>query len=167
MKKTVIKSKVVINAEKDKVWDILSDFGNVQNLSPGIEKSYLTSDTKTGMGATRHCDFTTMNGQVEEKITDWNEGNSLKIELYDTKNIPMIRGMNALFNLKSIENKTVLTSVFEYHMNHVVGDVLNSLKMKKMNKKSWVLFMAGIKHYAETGENVNTKTKLDLTAVEQ
>ena len=49
MKKTTIESKVKINAPKDKVWDILSDFGNVQKLSPGIAKSYLTSDTKNGI----------------------------------------------------------------------------------------------------------------------
>jgi carbon monoxide dehydrogenase subunit G len=167
MKKTIIESKVEIKASKDKVWEILADFGNVQNLSPGIAKSYVTSDIKTGLGASRHCDFTAMGAQVEEKIIEWDKGNSLKIELFDGKNLPMIRGMKALFKLKSTDNGTILTSVFEYHMNNMVGDLLNGLKMKKMNKKTWVLFMAGIKHYAETGENVNKETKLDLSSVQQ
>ena len=166
MKKTTIESKVIINATRDKVWDILSDFGNVQKLSPGIAKSYLTSDTKNGIGATRHCDFTAMGSQVEEKIIEWNDGHSFKIELYDTKNLPLIQGMNASFKLESHNKETILTSIFEYHMNNFIGDLLNSLKMKKMNKKSWVQFMAGIKHYAETGENVNKETKLDLSTVE-
>ena len=166
MKKTRIESEVVINASKEKVWAALADFGNVQNLSPGIAKSYLTSDLKNGIGATRHCDFTVMGGQVEEKIIEWEEGSTMKIELYDAKNIPMIRGMQALFKLKSVENGTVLTSIFEYNMSNIVGDMLNNLKMKKMNKKTWVHFLAGIKHYTETGETVNQKTKLDLASVE-
>ncbi len=166
MKNTIIKNKVIINASKDKIWEILSDFGNVQNLSPGIEKSYLTSNIKNGLGATRHCDFTTMGSQVEEKIIGWNEGKSIKIELYDTKNIPMMKGMNAYFELESHKNGTKLTTIFEYRMSNIIGDLLNNLKMKKMNNKSWVLFMAGIKYYSETGENVNKETKLDLSPVE-
>jgi hypothetical protein len=35
-----------------------------------------------------------------------------------------------------------------------------------VNKKTWVLFLAGIKHYAETGENVSKETKLDLAGIE-
>ncbi len=166
MQQTKIKSKVIINASKEKVWNILSDFGNVQNLSPGIAKSYLTSDIKNGIGATRHCDFTAMGSQVEERIIEWDKGNSFKIELYDTKNIPMMKGMNAYFELETHKNGTKLTTTFEYHMNNIVGDLLNSLKMRKMNKKSWVLFLAGIKHYAETGKNVTKETTLDLSFVE-
>jgi carbon monoxide dehydrogenase subunit G len=165
MKNTTIKNTVIINAKKDRVWEILSDFGNVQNLSPGIAKSYLTSDINNGLGATRHCDFTSMGSQVEEKIIEWNQGNSFKIELYDTKNIPMIKGMNAHFKLEDHNNGTELTTTFEYYMNNFVGDIMNGLKMKKMNEKSWVLFLVGIKHYTETGESVTKETKLDLSAV--
>ena len=107
-----------------------------------------------------------MGAQVEEKIIEWNDGHSFKIELYDTKNLPMIQGMNASFKLESHNKETILTSIFEFHMNNIIGDLLNSLKMKKMNKKSWAQFMAGIKHYSETGEDVNKETKLDLPTVE-
>ncbi len=68
MKKTIIIRRVVIDAPKEKVWASLADFGNVQNLSPNVSKSYLTSDQISGLGATRHCDFTSMGAQVEEKI---------------------------------------------------------------------------------------------------
>ena len=165
MKKTIIKNSVTINVDKDKLWDILSDFGNVQNLSPGIAKSYLTSETKNGLGATRHCDFTSMGSQVEEKIIGWNKGKSFKIELYDTKNIPMMKEMNAFFELETEKEGTKLTTVFEYQMNNVVGKIFNNLKMKSMNEKSWLQFLAGIKHYSETGETVDEKTNLDLSTV--
>ncbi|MFT5822234.1 MAG: ligand-binding SRPBCC domain-containing protein [Crocinitomix sp.] len=166
MKDTIIKRKVTINASKEKVWEILADFGNVQNLSPNIAKSYLTSDALNGVGATRHCDFTAMGARVEEKIVEWNEGNSFKIHLYDAKNLPMLRGMQAHFELTSQNDATVLTGIFQYNMSNAIGNLLNSLTMRKMNEKSWIQFMAGIKHNTETGENVNKDTKLDLTVVE-
>ena len=128
MKNTIIKNSVIINASKEKVWDILSDFGNVQNLSPGIAKSYLTSTAKNGIGATRHCDFTSMGSQVEEKIVEWENGKSFKIELYDTKNIPMMKGMNAYFELESHKDGTKLSTTFTYHMKNIVGDLLNGTK---------------------------------------
>ena len=107
-----------------------------------------------------------MGGQVEEKVIEWNKGISLKIELYEPKNLPMIQGMIASFKLESSNKRAILTSVFEYHMNNIIGDLLNSLKMKKMNKKSWVQLLDGIKHYAEIGEDVSKETILDLSMVE-
>jgi hypothetical protein len=76
-----------------------------------------------------------------------------------------MKGMNAYFELETHKNGAKLTTIFKYHMNTIIGDLLNSLKMKKMNKKSWILFLAGIKHHAETGENVTKDTKLDLSLV--
>ena len=32
--------------------------------------------------------------------------------------------------------------------------------------KSWILFLAGIKHYTETDESATKETKLDLSAVD-
>ena len=99
MKKTIITRKISIKAPKQKVWEALADFGNVFKLSPNLEQSYLTSDQKVGVGATRHCDFVFMGAQVEERIVKWNEGESIKIEIYESKKIPMITGMNANLNL--------------------------------------------------------------------
>lgn len=167
MSKTIITRKVIIDAPKQKVWDALADFGNVQNMSPNIAKSYLTTEQVNGLGAERHCDFTTMGAQVEERIVEWNEGESLKIDIYERKNMPMIADILASFNLEESDNKVILLASFEYSMSSGLGNVMNSLVMKKMNIKSWELFIAGIKHHVETGENVNKVTQLDLSAVNQ
>jgi carbon monoxide dehydrogenase subunit G len=166
MKKTVITGRVAINAPKQRVWSALADFGNVQCLSPNIEKSYLTSDQKNGVGATRHCDFVSMGSEVEERIVEWNEGESLKIEIYESKNIPMIKGMEAEFKVSEEGGSTVVIGIFKYGMTNVFGGLLNSLTMKKMNQKAWIKFIAGIKHHVETGEDVKKETLLELSYVE-
>ena len=106
-----------------------------------------------------------MGAQVEERITEWNEGESMKIDIYESKNMPMITGMEAEFSLKADGDATLLTATFEYGMTNLLGNLMNSMTMKKMNEKAWVSFIAGIKHHVETGEDVEKSTKLDLTPV--
>ena len=117
MKKTIITRKVSIDAPKQKVWEVLADFGNVQSLSPNIEKSYLTTEKKNGVGAQRHCDFVSMGAQVEERIVEWNEGESLKIDIYERKNMPMITGMQAEFKVIEEGGKTLLIRKFRGMQN--------------------------------------------------
>lgn len=165
MSKTIIARKVAINASKEKVWEVLADFGNVQNLSPNIAKSYTTGDQPNGLGAERHCDFVAMGSQVEERITEWNEGTSMKIDIYERKNLPMVTGMGAEFVLSEENGQTIVTGTMEYRMSNAIGGFLNNTVMKKMNTKAWIDFMAGIKHNIETGEKVEKGTKLDRTPV--
>jgi len=149
------------------VWDALADFGNVQNMSPNISKSYLTTEQKSGVGAERHCDFTLMGAQVEERIVEWNEGESMKIDIYERKNMPMIADIFAEFKIEEKDNKVILRGDFEYSMSNSLGNIMNSLVMKKMNIKSWELFLAGIKHFVETGENVEKGIRLDTSSVSE
>lgn len=168
MKKTVIKRNITINASKDKVWEALADFGNVQNLSPNIKKSYLKSDDSdpVGLGSERHCDFYSMGASVDEKIIEWDEGKLMRIELYNPKNLPMIRDIEALFELEEKNDQTLIKGTFEYGMSNSIGRFFNKLTMEKMNTKSWVSFLAGIKHNLETGEKVDKNTSLNLEVVE-
>jgi len=165
MKKTLITGKVAIDAPKQKVWDALADFGNVQAMSPNIAKSYLTSDQKSGVGMERHCDFVMMGAEVEERIVEWDEGKSLKIDIYESKKMPMVTGMEAEFILEENGDQTILTGHFQYGMTNALGGLLNNLAMKKMNVKTWVGFLAGIKLHIETGELVDKKTVLDVSSV--
>jgi len=165
MKKTIITRKVVINAPKQKAWVVLADFGNVSRLSPNIVKSYSTTDLKQGIGAKRHCDFASMGAQVEEQIIEWNEGESMKIDIYESKNMPMITGMVAEFSAKTEGDMTTVTGTFEYKMANMFGNLMNKMIMKKMNEKAWDKFLAGIKHHIETSEAVDKNTKLDVSSV--
>ncbi|MFT6502258.1 MAG: carbon monoxide dehydrogenase subunit G [Crocinitomicaceae bacterium] len=165
MKKTIIDRKITINAPKHEVWDALADFGNVMNMSPNIAKSYLISDKKSGIGAQRHCDFTVMGAQVDEKITQWDEGNSMTIELYNLKRMPMMKEVQARFEVSEKEGKAVLNARFEYLISNPIGRFMNLVKMRKMNIKSWEAFMAGIQYHVETGENIDNTTRLDLSKV--
>jgi len=164
---TTIKRTIEINQSKDQVWKALADFGNICHGHPAVSKSFITSTQKEGVGATRHCDFTMMGASAEEKVTEWNDGNNIKIEVQELKKMPGIKTMALDLAIKNQGENTILTSTMEYTMKNVFFDAMNTIMMKKMNAKLLDGIMAGHKLYIETGTIVNGKTKLDLSVVKQ
>jgi carbon monoxide dehydrogenase subunit G len=164
-KVTTIKREIVVNQPKEKVWKALADFGKICHGHPAVSKSFITSAQKEGVGATRHCDFTMMGASAEEKVTEWNEGKNIKIEVYELNKMPGIDTMALDLAIKEHGNNTVLSSTMVYTMKNVFFDILNSMIMKNMNAKLLDGIMAGHKLYIETGTIVNEKTKLDLSQV--
>ena len=132
-----------------------------------VKKSFITSTQKEGVGATRHCDFTMMGASAEEKVTEWNDGKNIKIEVYKLNKMPGINTMALDLAIRKNGDNTLLTGTMVYTMKNGFFDVMNSLMMKNMNSKLLDGIMAGHKLYIETGTIVNEKTKLDLTTVKK
>ena len=163
---TEITREVWIDAPKQQVWNALADFGNVYQMSPGILKSYLTSDQKTGVGASRHCDLALFGASVEERISEWDEGNKIEIEIYEANKLPMVKDLVADFTLQMERGGTRLRGTFSYGMKYgPVGALMNTLTLKSQNDKGLSAFMAGIKRYVETGEQIDSPKGLDFEAV--
>ena len=162
---TTIKRAIEIDQSTEKVWKALADFGKICHGHPAVSKSYITSNKKEGVGATRHCDFTMMGASAEEKVTEWNEGKNFKIEVYELNKMPGIDTMELDLAIKANGSKTILTGTMAYTMKNIFFDWANSLMMKNMNAKLLDGIMAGHKLYIETGTIVNEKTKLDLSKV--
>ena len=162
---TIIKKEIEINLSRTAVWKILSDFGNICHGHPAVSKSYVSSEQKQGVGATRHCDFTMMGASAEERVVQWNEEKNIKISVYQLNKMPGIKTMELDLVLRDSQEGTVLTGVMEYSMKNGFFDVMNHLVMKSMNAKLLSGILAGHKKYMETGEVINDKTVLDLTQV--
>tara|TARA_B100000809_G_scaffold138675_1_gene136296 strand:- start:1447 stop:1950 length:504 start_codon:yes stop_codon:yes gene_type:complete len=162
---TTISREIEINASKEDAWKAIAKFGNICHGSPGVLTSHVTSAQQEGVGATRHCDFTMMGATVEERITAWNEGESISIEIYEFNKLPGMKTASADFMVRTEKGKTILRADFHYSIKNVFFDFLNSLMMKKMNTKNWNSLLAGHKKYIETGEIVTEKTVLELNKV--
>jgi len=156
---TVIK-EVEINAPKDKVWSILADIGSVQNYSPGVVKSLSTSDAKNGIGASRHCDLLPM-GSVEERVIEWDEGNSYKIEIYEGKKVPFLG--TGKFEVSEIDAKTKVKMTFDYNIKGGIIASIMGMMMKGKMDKTIEGVLIGLKHHAETGEEVSLKVYKSLS----
>ena len=142
-----ITKEVEINAPKTKVWSVLADLGAIENYSPSVTKSYSTSENKQGIGASRHCDLLPM-GSVEEKIIEWDEGESYKIEIFEGKAIPF-KGTGK-FELTENGKSTNVKMTFEPDMgNGIFGKIMGFMMKEKMNKMITGVVI-GLKHHLET-----------------
>ena len=150
-----ITKEVEINAPKAKVWSVLADIGAVEKYNPVVTKSYSTSENKQGLGASRHCDLLPM-GSVEEKIIEWDEGESYKIEIFEGKAIPF-KGTGK-FELTENGKSTNVKMTFEPDMgNGIFGKIMGFMMKEKMNKMITGVVI-GLKHHLETAELVSAKT---------
>ena len=147
--------EVEINAPKAKVWSVLADIGAVEKYNPVVTKSYSTSENKQGLGASRHCDLLPM-GSVEEKIIEWDEGESYKIEIFEGKAIPF-KGTGK-FELTENGKSTNVKMTFEPDMGNGIFGKLMAFMMKEKMNKMIAGVVIGLKHHLETDELVSAKT---------
>lgn len=162
---TVLKRAIDINMPTHKVWPILADFGNICHGHPAVRKSRVTSVQTSGVGATRHCDFTMMGGSAEERVTEWVEGRTVTVEVYELHKMPGLKTVKLRLDIVPKGNATVLTGTMTYSMQNAFFDLVNTLVMKSMNTKLLNGILAGHQLYIETGELVTDKTWLDLSLV--
>ncbi len=147
-------AQIKINASKEQVWAVLSDLGSIYKWNPGVSHSYSTSESSGGEGATRHCDIQTpLKGYLEERAFDWREGESFKIDIYDT-NFPLKRNV-VQFSLRTDGSDTVVEVSPEYQLKFgALGAVMDRLAFNRQFRKGMTGLLTGLKYYVETGEEV-------------
>lgn len=120
-----------IDAPVGKVWEVLDDFGDIAQWSPGIKTSELTSEGPVGEGTTRNCNFVGLGG-VNERIDIYLPNERMTVNLYETFKLP-ISGAVADFNLASVEKGTELTLHYSYTLNRL-GRAVKGTTEKQMKK---------------------------------
>lgn len=166
MKGQEISYAVRIEAAPQRVWDILADFGKVANYNPNVTSSTLTSETEEGVGATRHCDLSMFGASIEERIVEWNAGESLGIEIYESKRLPIVRDQRASLRVEPEGSGAVLSGTLTYRVGlGPIGAAINALAVRKQLTKGWRGFLAGVKLHAETGTLVDGDTPVPVEDV--
>ncbi len=161
-----ISYQVHIDAPQEKVWAAIADFGNVANLSPGIKKSYLTSEVTGGVGATRHCDLALYGATVDERIVEWDEGEGFRIDIYESTRLPIIKTSGGSLQVREHEGGTLLTGSLHTSLKYgFVGDLLYPVVLRKQLTKEWKIFLAGTKMHIETGDLIDRETRVPVDAV--
>ena len=120
-----------INAPVEKVWEVLNDFGDIAEWSPGVKRSALTSDGPVSEGSTRHCDFAPL-GAVEERIDTYIPNQRMTINLYEISRLPISSAI-ADFNITARDNGTELTIHYDYTLNRM-GRLAKGPTDKQMRK---------------------------------
>ena len=162
---TTVAYQIHIDASVDKVWNILADFGGTYKWNPGVTQSYSTSANNSGLGATRHCDLKPA-GSVEERIIEWNEGVDYTLEVYEGKGTPPFKKSLATFSVKPDGTGTMVSATVEYSLKYgPIGVLMNLIMVGPFVKKAFQALLAGLKHHAETGQEVKSARGLEFAAV--
>ena len=143
--------EIQVDAPTEKVWAVLANIGAVQDYSPGVVKSYYTSDIKEGVDASRHCDLLPT-GTVEERIVDWRDGEQFSIEIYEGTEVPYF-GVSH-FTLERNGIGTIVTQVMDYKPTDDLPNTLVGRSMEGLVGKIVGGNLVGLKHFVETGEVV-------------
>ena len=161
----IIAAHVRIDASTERVWDVLADFGGVHRTNPGVSASHLTSEESSGVGATRHCDLSFSGAATEERIVRWDEGRGLGIDIYDGKRLPFSKA-EAEFTIEPDGEGSVLEATMACEMKYgPLGQVMDAVMVRRQYLKGWGQFIAGVKHHAESGDEVTADTPLDRGSV--
>ena len=120
-----------IDAPLATVWEVLDDFGEIQQWNPGVKHSALTSAGDVAEGSTRSCQFTPFGG-VNERITTYVPQERMEIHLYETFKLPISDAV-ADFNIAEKEGGTELTLHYSYTPN-LMGKVMKGMTRGQLEK---------------------------------
>jgi hypothetical protein len=145
-----------INATKEQVWAVLADFGGIYRWNPGVRNSFSTSDIKQGTLATRRCELLTGDDYLDERVLEWVDGESFKVEIYDT-NLPLHKNI-VEFSIESTDSGAVVTVTPDYTLKYgPVGWLMDRIMVRQLFNSGMEDLLSGLKYYVETGEVVGDR----------
>jgi|GEM_PF-643040 len=158
---TQIFKKLSIKASQQKVWDVISDLGGVQNYSPGVKKSFYNTKIKADEGAGRICELHPM-GKVEETAVKWNDGKNYTLHIKPIEKLPFFKEGFADFSLSSDGSGGTTVEVdFNYTVKGgPLSKIMNTIALKKNFDKAFVGVLKGLKKHIEEGEIIETGASL-------
>ena len=149
---TRVHDEISINVKREIVWKVLADLGGVSTWNPTITNSYYISEAKEGLGASRHCDLPD-GGYVNESATQWEAGTLVRLHVYEGT-VPF-ENYYGTYSLSTEGDKTLVNLALEYDIQPNSG--LDSDRVERRNRERLIpTILEGLKHYAETGQPVQT-----------
>lgn len=135
--------EIHIAAPVERVWAVLADLEAVQHYNPMVASARYTSTTKTGVGATRVCDFRP-GGSATERVTEWRPHAAIAMEAVEHP-WPM-RGVRWRNELASADGGTRLTQTLEYDFT---GESAMATGMEAQWDQGMKAIFSALKSYAE------------------
>lgn len=138
-------SAIRINAPKERVWSILADLTSDQHYSPGVLKSYYTSDVVEGIGAQRTKEL--RHASVAERVVAWKPGVYYTLEITPECDAQARQLMH--IKLEEEGDATLVTQEFRLETKGVRASMLAPLQRLRF-RKAIRANLTGLKKFSET-----------------
>ena len=148
---TEITREITIHDSPENVWRVLADYKVVASWAPDVTAVHITSDVSQGVGATRLCSTADF-GDLEETVTDWQEGKSLTYSV--TGNLPL-NDTALTWSLRAKGDDTIVRAQAHYEIKEgAFNTVMERLTLRRTLASAFEDALLGFKHHVETGEIV-------------
>jgi len=150
-----VSKTVSINSNPNDVWNALADWGSIVNYHPWVVNSPLLSSEKSGVGASRRCEFADKTSIVET-VTKWQEYERMEITLSDTP-FPLKSGTVAMV-IKKFGSGTSVTFEMDIAIGMgPLGWIMGPLAIKPLMKTRIEKMLQSLEHYLKTGTKLDPK----------
>ncbi len=152
-----VETKINAKASVNRVWEVMSNYGDVHLYHPKVKSSPVLSKNVKGVGAIRRCEFYD-NSSVVEKVTNWNEGRSISVVLSEMSSMPLKKA-NATIQVEAVDLTTSLLSIdMTFDVKYgPLGWMMGKLMIRPMMKKMFTNVLKGLEYHAVTGKAVETR----------
>jgi uncharacterized protein YndB with AHSA1/START domain len=144
-----INFETLINAPKEKVWEILADFSGIHKWAPLVVNSTSITSDNSGPRCERSCEIQNM-GSIRELVIEWNEGEGYKVEVATIPGTPVKSGFTSWL-LRSQGNQTIAKILSHFELTGTEEEKNAFLENAPQLLKSSLM---GLKRYAETGQRM-------------
>lgn len=137
---TTLEHEIRIGASKERVFATLANLELVQEYNPSVLSAKYISTEHRGVGAARECDLGSDGGMIRERVTGFEDGKAISMELYE-HNWPL-KSMHWTTRVEPDGTGTLVTQSLDYEVKFgLIGALLDKLAMKnKMNTNMNVVF---------------------------
>jgi len=158
---TTFKKQITINASKQKVWDIVSNLGDIYKFHPGVSKSYYTTEEAEGVGAARICELLPA-GKILETVKNWEEGSGFLLQIDPIEKAPPVKNFCGHFELEEINHHSTKVSLtIRYRMKlGIAGNILNKLVIRSKMEDGIEDLLTGLRVYTEKGLEIKDTISL-------
>lgn len=155
-------AEVVVNLPRAEVWQRLRDLSIAHKYVPGLRDCRLTTEQKEGVGASRRV-YATSGMELDETVTEWNEGKGFVIRLHDGAKPPPPIFTEARFHYileDAPEGQTLFRPTMTYTIKWgALGALLDKLLLNMIIRSNMKKVGTGLKQFYETGKPSNPAYK--------
>lgn len=145
---TELHNEIIINGKVEDIWETLNTVDILDQYDPTVKKSTATSDTKSGLGASRKVEMKDGKNWFEEKCTISEPNKALQFEL-TACSFP-VHSLNHTYRFEENGNQVKVKQIMKYQMKFgFFGKIMDALIIKKQSDKGIKLFLAGLKKHIE------------------
>ncbi len=149
-----VTASAVVNVPLSQAWRTLQDYSLAHNYVEGVVRTEITTEQKTGLGASRKVYFNETDYN-NETIVDWQEGKGFTMRLH-VDDEPLTPFTQASFRYHLTEQSSDSIKV-TFGMSYQLpwgwfGEKLNQWVIQGEMEKAIVKVAAGFKHFYETGQ---------------